>query len=474
MFVRRHPWWTTGVGIVLLSAVLVKLARTSPGYDPYGWLAWGYQTLRFSLDLGGAPSWKPLPYLFTVPYALFGHYEYRLWMVTAVAISLAGCVFAGRIAYRLTDGDREHRYASIAAAVFAGAAVLGIQDYMHYVLSVQSDPMIVTFVLAAIDFHLTGRHRWAFWMLVLAALGRPEAWPFFGLYAVWLWWKFPKTRWMVAAGVLIVPFMWFGIPTITNGQPDIAGQLAKLSPRALKQNRLFGTLARFTVLFYLPVWIAALVCVALAWLRRNRLVLAMAAGCGLWVIIEIAFAFHGWPALPRYMFEPAAVAAVLAGVAVGWVLIDTSRMSSTAARWSGIALVAALVISLVPAAVARIRDERTDLHHERVRTNELNALRTTILALGGIQHIRNCGEPVSNVEFVSAFAWYMHLDVGFIGHRPDFELHQKYPIVLFTPLPNGWSVRPWHTRPYQVARCRGLHAKYVFTAHHPAGVLVRR
>ncbi len=32
--------------------------------------------------------------------------------------------------------------------------MLGLQDYMHYILSVQSDPMLVTFTLAAIDMHL--------------------------------------------------------------------------------------------------------------------------------------------------------------------------------------------------------------------------------------------------------------------------------------------------------------------------------
>ena len=46
--------------------------------------------------------------------------------------------------------------------------------------------------------------------------------------------------------------------------------------------------------------------------------LALAACVVVWVIVEIAFAYHGWPALPRYMFEAGGVVAVLAGVAVGW------------------------------------------------------------------------------------------------------------------------------------------------------------
>ena len=62
------------LAIVVIAAVILRWANTRPGYDPYGWLIWGYQTLHGSLDLGGAPSWKPFTLLFNVPYALFGHY----------------------------------------------------------------------------------------------------------------------------------------------------------------------------------------------------------------------------------------------------------------------------------------------------------------------------------------------------------------------------------------------------------------
>ena len=77
----------------MLSAVIVRAFGTRPGYDPYGWLIWGRETLAGTLDLGGAPSWKPLPYLFTVPYSVFGHFALWLWMTTAVAISLGGSIF---------------------------------------------------------------------------------------------------------------------------------------------------------------------------------------------------------------------------------------------------------------------------------------------------------------------------------------------------------------------------------------------
>ena len=473
-FIREHPWWTAGVGLVAVSVALVLWAGTRPSYDAYGWLVWGYKTLHLTLDLGGAPSWKPLPYLFTVPYALFGHYALYLWMVTCVAISLAGSIFAGRITYRLVGGsDPQRRWAAIAGAVFAGLAVLGLEDYMHYILSVQSDPMIVTFTLAAIDCHLSKKPRWAFAFALLASLGRPEAWPFLGLYSLWAWRRIPSMRWMLYSGLALLVFMWFGVPTITNHRPLVAGQLALGSPRELRQNKIIGTLGRFTELEYLPVWIAALVGIVWAYFRRNWIVLFLAAGSAVWVVVEIAFALHGWPALPRYVMEPAAVAAVLAGVAVAWALSELPTLRSNLPRWVGVPVVVVLVASLVPGALARMRTERKDLTHERARTTEINRMQSTFVRLGGIQHIRNCGEPVTNVEWVSAMAWFMHLDVGFVGHRPNFELHQKYPIVLFTPLTNGWAARPVHTSPAKLHRCAALHAKYVFTGHHPGGVVVR-
>ncbi len=64
--------------------------------------------------------------------------------------------------------------------------MLGINTYMHLVLIANSDPLIVAVCLAAIDCHLNRRYRLAFGMLVLASLGRPEAWVFAGLYALWL------------------------------------------------------------------------------------------------------------------------------------------------------------------------------------------------------------------------------------------------------------------------------------------------
>ena len=331
---RRYAWLWVAIGLLILSAVLVRASGTRPGYDPYGWLVWGHETLHGSLDLGGAPSWKPLPYLFTVPYSLTGGFAMWMWMVTSVTISLAGAIFAGRLAYRLTaTKEGESRWPAIAAALFAAVALLGIDQYMHDLLSVQSDPMIVSLCLAAIDCHLSRRPRWAFWLLVLGSLGRPEVWPFVGLYGLWAWWKIPEMRWMVYAGFLAIPLLWFGVPTITNHRPFVSAQLALLSPRELHGNKFTGTINRYTTLEYLPVQLAALAGLVMAAIRRDKTVLVLAGAVVLWVVVEIAFALHGWPAVPRYMFEAEGVTVVIAGVAVGWLLKDGIPRSTR--RWAG-------------------------------------------------------------------------------------------------------------------------------------------
>ena len=53
-----------------------------------------------------------------------------------------------------------------------------------------------------------------------------------------------------------------------------------------------------------------------AW-RRRMAILVLAGGAVLWLLIEIGFAIHGFPAVPRYMFEAGAVVGVLAAIFIG-------------------------------------------------------------------------------------------------------------------------------------------------------------
>jgi hypothetical protein len=439
--------------LVVVSTAILLWARTRPGFDPYGWLVWGHQTIAGNLDTNAAPSWKPLPFLFTVPYGVFGHYQVWLWMITALAISLAGAVFAGRIAYRLTGAPAERRWPAIVAALFAGIGLLGISDYWHYMLSAQSDPMIVTLCLAAIDCHLHGRYRWAFVMGVLAGLGRPEVWLFLGAYSIWAWLKVPSMRWLIVAGVVVMVLLWFGIPALTSRSPFVAGSNAIGSGRRLRSDRVFGTIGRFRDLNPTVLELTALLAVGLAVVRRDRVALALAAGVCAWVIVEIAFSLHGWPGLGRYMFEPAGVMIALAGAGVGWVLADPPPLARVAA-WAGIALVVVIVAALVPSGVSRARDEHRDIRAQRARTAQIGKLASVIASLGGPARFKPCGEPLTRLEYQTILAWNLRLNVVRIGFKYGPAIASGRPIVLFTPLSRGgWRVQALHQR---LASCRSL------------------
>src|SRR5579875_713080 len=92
---------------LLAVAVAVTLAAgTRPSFDAYGWLDWGRMTLHGGLDTNAAPSWKPLPWVFTVAFGLLGRGpELWLWMVTVTFVSLAGLAWAARLAWSLVSDD---------------------------------------------------------------------------------------------------------------------------------------------------------------------------------------------------------------------------------------------------------------------------------------------------------------------------------------------------------------------------------
>lgn len=444
----------SAAGLLVLSTLILLWAKTRPGFDPYGWLVWGHQTVAGNLNTNAAPSWKPLPFLFTAPYGVFGHYQLWLWMITSLAVSLGGAVFAARIAYRLTNAGPERRYAGYAAAAFAGLGLLGLSDYWHYMLSAQSDPMIVALCLGAIDCHLHGHYRWAFVLGALAGLGRPEVWLFLGLYVIWAWLKVPSMRWLIVVGIVAMLVLWFGIPALTSRTPFVAASNALGSGRRLRSDQVFGTIGRFVGINARVLEVTALIAVALAVLRRDRVTLGLAVGVGAWVIVEIAFSLHGWPGLARYMFEPAGVVVALAGAGVGWLLLDAPRALRAVPPWAGPVLVALIVVALVPPAISAARSEHHDIRGQRVRTAEIGKLSSVIASLGGSTRLTRCGEPLTRLEYQTILAWNLHVNVATVGYKYGPAIAGGRPIVLFTPLGRGgWRVQALHQ---QLAACRSL------------------
>lgn len=455
--------------LIAISTAIVVASGMRPGYDAFGWLVWGHQVLHWNLNTDGAPSWKPLPFLFTLPFALAGSGQVWLWMVTAVAFALGGCVFAARIAYKLTGPSPERPYAPWVAGALAGAGVLGLDTYSHEVLIANSDPMMVTLCLAAIDFHLDRRPRLAFTMLVLASLGRPEAWVFTGLYALWAWWAIPSMRAMTVVGIAVIPALWFSVPALTSKDWFISGDLALRSVNpvnVIHGSKILGVISRFRGLAAPPIQVAALVGLVIAAVRRDRVTLALAAAGCLWIALEIGLALHGWSAASRYLFEPAAVMVVIAGSAVGRILAyvppGRSSMVRAAVTVTSVALVALLAVVLIPTARQRARTVHTDLDQARFAGTQIVRLQAVVATAGGPARIRACGQPVTQVGLQSKVAWATGLNVGEVGFKPGRAIDSGKAIVFFKPHLGGWQVRPIHMPASVAGRCNRLRTDSIF------------
>ena len=289
-------------------------------------------------------------------------------------------------------------------------------------------------------------------------------WPFLGLYSLWAWRSIPLDATDARGGLVLIPLFWFGIPALTAKSAFIAGDNALHSPRELHSNKLLGTLDRFLDLQELPVWLTGILAAAIAAVRRQRFVLLLAAGAVAWVVVEVAFVLHGYPGVPRYLFEPVAIVCVLAGVFVGRTLLDgaplLARFGPRLSPRLGTALAAGLVLvvvaSLVPAARSRVRIERADLTHERARTKQINRLHAVITHLGGIHRILACGRPNIQIGYQSIFAWYTGLKIGELYVSQNHERLHPSPLVNIYPLSHGWKVFPSHIHGDRIRLCRGL------------------
>src|SRR3954454_12562973 len=92
----------TAVAACLALAAVSLLAPSQPTTDPWGWIVWGHELVYggFTTVVGGAPSWKPGPVLFTAPLALTGGAAPLLWLLLARAAAL----YSLAVAWRLVDG----------------------------------------------------------------------------------------------------------------------------------------------------------------------------------------------------------------------------------------------------------------------------------------------------------------------------------------------------------------------------------
>lgn len=458
-------WVALALLVFGAATVFVVATNMRPGYDAFGWLVWGRQVLHWNLNTDGAPSWKPLTFLFTLPYSLAGHSAAMwMWTVTSVAGAFAGVVFAARIAYRLTGPSPQRAWAPAVAAVLAGIGVLGIDGYFAQIVIANSEGLVVTLCLAAIDAHLCRRPRLAFAMLVLASLGRPEAWVFAGLYAIWAWLAVPRMRLYTVIGLALIPALWFTVPALTSKSWFSAGDLALHSIKpsnVIHGSKFTGVISRFSSLYGLPVQLTALLGVVMAAVRRDWETLGLAGAACLWIAVEIAFALHGWSGAARYLFEPAAVMAVIAAATLGRLLAYRPE-HPWPLRFVGVVAAAALVVALIPTGKERASTTRDAINVGKEQGTKLDRLNAVIATDGGVARIRACGAPSTLVGFQSTLAWEFGMNVGNVGYKPGRDIDSGKPVVVFKPHDLGWRVHPFNIPKSAAARCDRLKADSAF------------
>ncbi|MFC5232596.1 hypothetical protein [Pseudonocardia zijingensis] len=404
-------------GVATASLVLPALL----GFDPWVWLIWGREALRGALATDGSVAWKPLPVLVTAPAAVFGDAAPALWAVVVRACGLFGVVLVVRLAARIAAPRGR-----AVAGIVAGAAFLLTPDaesrWVRHALQANIEPVIVMCCLWAVERHLDGRRWQALLLICAAALARPEAWPFLGLYAGWLLWCERRRWWWAAPAVLAVlaavPVLWFAGDRLVSGHPLSGAVVAQVLTASTPTQRWLLAIENIAACVIAPVWVAAAVCVVWAAHLRRGLPAALAACALLWAAeVAVMAGVFGYAALGRFLAPVSAVLCVLGGVAAGWVVTVPRPVLLRAAVAVGLAGVA------VPFAAPRVAWLPLQLQHAEERSAYERDLYAVVAALGGRERMLACGNIAIDtvrpaVEVRPAITYRLDVPLSAITHTP--------------------------------------------------------
>src|SRR4051794_32482486 len=305
---------------------LSLLLPSAPTYDPFAWVIWGREIAHLDLNTVGGPSWKPLPVVVTTIAAPLGEASPQIWLAVARAGAIAAVLLAGVLAARLAN-----LLAGVVAAVVLGVMPWWLRDGARG----NSEGILVALVLGAVLCHLQGRKGWAFGLAIGAGLLRPEAWPFIGLYALFLLWERPARLKWLAGGLAALPVLWLAPEYWGSGNALRAAQRAH-NPRsdspAFADHPALEVIKNAAELVPVPVVVFAVVAFALAGVvaarggagraaRRSAIaVLVLGALIVAWIALVAVMTAYGFSGDSRYLMVPAALVIVLGAVGAAWAI----------------------------------------------------------------------------------------------------------------------------------------------------------
>ena len=408
----RHSTLWLILGCLAVSAVTL-LYPSTPTYDPWAWILWGREIVHLDLVTTGGPSWKPLPMLYTTPFSLLGHdLAPYLWIWVSRAGGMFGCVMAWRVANRLVGGAERRPSEDPRAAIYgalagvaAAAALFASNKYVRDAALGNSEPLLAAVFLWGFERHLDGRRDQALYLGVAAALLRPEAWPFLGLYGLWLWFREPRLRARMIAFAALIPAVWFLPEWWGSGEPFRAGARANApnpGSAAYAAHPAYELFKRFAESTVAPVELGTIIAVgvaAVAWVKRRAqgAVLALALVGFAWFALVAAMTEAGFAGNQRYLMVTTASVSVLGGVGVVRLLRGVESLGARffgTARAGSITAAAALVAGLAigsPTILAKADNTNRvqgGLKHEAYLWHDLKAM---IAANGGKDALLACG-----------------------------------------------------------------------------------
>jgi hypothetical protein len=450
---RRSTSWRLYAALAIGSLLIGSLSLlypSTPSYDPWGWLLWGREIIHLKLDTVGYNSFKPLPVLFTVPFALFGRAQPDLWLVVARTGAVFTIAMAFKLAARITmwfgatpAGRRGvARLIAYGPAILAGSvaalAVLISSQYVRDAMLGYSECLGAGMVLLAIDRHLDDKPRQAFAIGFIPALDRPEIWAFWGLYGLYLWRRDHGAWKLIAALFVLVPCLWF-LPSLWGSGHLLSGVTRALHPR--KNSAAFAkcpfctemkaawqlTLSRDKVVAGLMA-LGAAIAVGMALRGRTTsvrsavraqahrpagVVLALAVMAIIWFVEISGMTQYGFSGNQRYLIVGGALVVVIGGV--GWGLAAW-KLGQLLARWihpatgAAIAIGAATVVFLLVPGWVGSRFSIGKLNQAMRYQAELREdLSTIIERAGGAKKINACGKVQTEDFQKPMVAWYLGL-----------------------------------------------------------------
>jgi hypothetical protein len=490
-------------GAALALAALSLLIPSTPSYDPWSWLVWGREVAHLDLVTTGGPTWKPLPVIFTTVFSVFGNAAPDLWLVVARAGALMAVAMTFKIAWRImrdivgvpadaVGWARRSAFLPILfAALVAAASLVNSKGFVTDNALGYSEGLMTALVLIALDRHLDGHRRQAFAIGFFAALDRPELWALWGPYGLYLWWKDPGARKLVAGLFVLIPVLWFG--------PELwgSGHLFRGVTRAQHVRSNSAALAKcpFCTELRQHAWprvmfrikIVALVAMAAAafglwrmrssWWRRGpvlpaargRLLLLVAGAVGwLWWVGIAVLTQAGFSGNDRYLVLGSALISIAGGVGWGWGAATVAKLAAryfagirrhlTAATAAVVVVALAILIATPPWIGPSILDvpatHRALVYQAQLRTDMTRA----VAAAGGSARILACGTIMTEGFQVPMLAWNLDVHTGRIQASPAVAGTGTPPNVIFQTRAQRNAhllpiIRAWH----------GIHYTHVAT-----------